>query len=290
MARRKRRYKSRNDQIFTLLAILSVFISLILASIIGSIGGKGFNFGTFVVVFFITLIVLVIGSAILSTPKVKGIIGEKRVAKKLARLAKKYDGKVINDVIIPGDNDKTSQIDHVLIVPQGIFVIETKNYSGRIYGNDYDQNWTQVLAYGKVKNKLYNPLKQNATHLYRLKELLNKKVRMESVVVIVSGNTKYITSESVYTLGELRHLIYKDDKKELNNSDVEDIYNQINYYKDNPVATKKEHIQNIKQSKRAINNNICPRCGGDLVLRESMDGRLFYGCSNYPKCTFTKTK
>lgn len=288
MARRKRKYKSRNDQIFTLLAILSVFISSILAGIIGSIGGKGFNLGTFVIVFLVTLVVLVIVSAILSTPKVKGYLGERKVGKKLVKLAKKYEGKVINDVIIPGENNTTSQIDHILIVSQGIFVIETKNYSGRLYGDDYVQNWTQVLAYGKVKNKLYNPLKQNATHIYRLKELLSRKVRMESVVVLVSGNTKYINSESVYTLGGLRHLIDKDDKKELTNNDVEDIYVQINNYKENPIATKKEHIKNIKTARRNINNNICPRCGGELVLRKGPDGSSFFGCSNFPKCKFTK--
>lgn len=288
MARRKRRYKSRNDQIFKLLIILSIFISMVLAGIIGSIAGKGFNIGIFFVVFFITLIVLVIASAILSTPKVKGIIGERRVAKKLAKVAKKYKGKVINDVMIPGENDKTSQIDHILIAPQGIFVVETKNYSGRIYGNDNNQNWTQVLAYGKVKNKLYNPVKQNATHLYRLKELLNRRVRMESVVVIVSGNTKYIDSESVYTLGELRHLIEKDDKVELDDADVEKIYYEIMDYKNNPIITKKEHIKEIKQMKKDVNNNICPRCGGDLVLRQRKDGSTFFGCSNFPKCKFIK--
>jgi DNA topoisomerase-1 len=30
-----------------------------------------------------------------------------------------------------------------------------------------------------------------------------------------------------------------------------------------------------------------PGCGGDLILRRSYRGRSFYGCSNYPKCTFT---
>jgi len=33
--------------------------------------------------------------------------------------------------------------------------------------------------------------------------------------------------------------------------------------------------------------NKCPRCGGTIVKREGKFGR-FYGCSNYPKCRFTK--
>ena len=31
----------------------------------------------------------------------------------------------------------------------------------------------------------------------------------------------------------------------------------------------------------------CPKDGGDIVVRRSRKGRIFYGCSNYPKCDFT---
>ena len=49
--------------------------------------------------------------------------------------------------------NKTHQIDHVIVSSKGIFSVETKNYSGRIYGEDNQKEWTQVLNYGKVKNK-----------------------------------------------------------------------------------------------------------------------------------------
>ncbi len=31
----------------------------------------------------------------------------------------------------------------------------------------------------------------------------------------------------------------------------------------------------------------CPECGGDVIERRSKTGRIFYGCSNYPACSFT---
>ncbi len=31
---------------------------------------------------------------------------------------------------------------------------------------------------------------------------------------------------------------------------------------------------------------ICPKCKGDVVVRRSKKGRVFYGCSNYPNCDF----
>ncbi|MBI3385797.1 type I DNA topoisomerase [Candidatus Gottesmanbacteria bacterium] len=34
----------------------------------------------------------------------------------------------------------------------------------------------------------------------------------------------------------------------------------------------------------------CPRCGGDIVIKKSRRGKMFYGCSNYPTCTFAAWK
>ncbi len=33
--------------------------------------------------------------------------------------------------------------------------------------------------------------------------------------------------------------------------------------------------------------NVCPKCGGTLQLRNGKFGK-FYGCSNFPKCRYTK--
>lgn len=73
--------------------------------------------------------------AFLTTPKGKGWIGETRVKWiiKKTKIGVRY---VINNLVIKTDDNKTCQIDHILINSNGIFVIETKNYSGRIYGQE----------------------------------------------------------------------------------------------------------------------------------------------------------
>lgn len=53
------------------------------------------------------------------------------------------------------------QIDCVAINQQGIFVFESKDYSGYIYGDGLHKSWTQVLNYGKTKHQFYNPIRQN---------------------------------------------------------------------------------------------------------------------------------
>ena len=241
----------------------------------------------FVILTIIFIVVFAAGMIVLSIPAVKGKIGEARVSSILKRLAKKYDGFLIDDVTIPGENGKTSQIDHILFTGYGIFVVETKNYAGRIYGGAKQREWTQVLAYGNTKNKLYNPVMQNGTHIYRLREIINKDVKMFSVVVFVKADISNVDCDDVYTLRELKYIL-DGHKKDTERVVTSSCYEIVNNYKLNPVKTNKEHIQEIRQMKKDIDNNICPRCGGKLVLRKSKDGRQFYGCENYPNCKFTK--
>ena len=55
---------------------------------------------------------------------------------------------IFHDLIIKKENGKFSQVDIVIATKQGIVVIEVKDYSGWIFGNGNQTNWTQVMAYG----------------------------------------------------------------------------------------------------------------------------------------------
>jgi len=56
----------------------------------------------------------------------KGLEGEQSVARELSGLSDEY--LLLNDVMLPGAR---GNIDHVLVGPTGVFVFETKNYSGK---------------------------------------------------------------------------------------------------------------------------------------------------------------
>lgn len=51
--------------------------------------------------------------------------------------------------------------------------------------------------------------------------------------------------------------------------------------------TEKESSSILKSSPTEATAEKCPQCGGDLIKREGKFGQ-FYGCSNYPKCRYTK--
>jgi len=96
-----------------------------------------------------------------------GELGEHKIDIQLDQLPKNY--KSLSDLLVKNQKSRTgySQIDHLVITPYCIFVIETKNYNGEIKGGRSDQQWTVSNRY-----KVYNPLKQNYGHIKAIENLL----------------------------------------------------------------------------------------------------------------------
>ncbi len=236
--------------------------------------------------FWIILLLIVLLIIRFSLPFLRGKSGE-AIVKMVLGKDKEGEKHIINNVTIVADG-KSSQIDHILINDRGIFCIETKNYSGRIYGEADQQQWTQVLAFGKRKNKFYNPVKQNWTHVRRLSEVLGKDYPIYSVIVFVQNNIRFIKANNVVGLwGFRRYMNTIGLEGNLTSEQIDELSETVKAFKENSPVTAKEHIHEIKQMQNELQRNSCPRCGGNLILRHGKYGD-FYGCSNYPNCRFTK--
>ena len=229
----------------------------------------------------IPIILIIILAVYLKRPETRGKRGENRVKWVIGETIEN-EQYVINDLIV-SNNGNTTQIDHIVINPRGVFVIETKNYSGEIYGSENQREWTQVLAYGNVKNKLYNPLKQNATHVYNVKRMVGN-LPIHSLVVFVQNNTYHIEAKNVIPLSELKRTLCSGVSV-LTVKQMEKAY-QLLLASKTEISTK-EHVENIRTQQWNVEHGICPRCGGKLVLRNGKYGE-FWGCSNYPRCKFIK--
>ena len=223
-------------------------------------------------------------------PQIKGSRGESKVAKLLRRLDQN-EYKVFNDVHLKY-NERTTQIDHLIISTYGIFVIETKNYEGWIHGNENSEYWTQTFY--KKKQKFRNPIKQNWAHIYFLKEILSAypQVRYHSIIVFV-GKAELKNIHSSIPVIYKKQLI-KTVKEErpicLSVNQVEKIRDHLNGAIILDEKEKRRHIKSIKKNisarKENIKKKICPNCGNELVVRKGKYGK-FYGCSNFPACRFT---
>ena len=93
----------------------------------------------------------------------KGEDGEAFVAALLKGCMQAGDTLLNNVVLSDPRTGSSMEIDHILLSLRGIFVVETKNRSGEIYGDDETETWTQVLGKGDIRHEFYSPVKQCRT-------------------------------------------------------------------------------------------------------------------------------
>lgn len=226
-------------------------------------------------------------------PIIKGAKGEYSVARRLQKL-NKNEYKVYNDIYLK-IKGKSTQIDHLVISVYGIFVIETKNYKGWIFGNENSKYWTQTLY--KNKYKIFNPIIQNWAHINFLKKISTdfKSVNYFPIIVFAgSGKLKKVNSSvPVIYKGKLLRTIRKNKEIHLTHNQLERIDNLLKQVIIDKKDIKKKHKKyvkrNIKRNRKGVISKYCPKCGGKLVLRNGKYGK-FHGCSNFPKCSYTKKK
>ena len=117
--------------------------------------------------------------------------GETRVRKTILAYFKPPNFHLLNNITLP-IGDGTTQIDHILVSTKGVFVIETKHYSGWIFADRKSKQWMQTLY--KVKNRFQNPIHQNYKHLKTVQELLEflPEDQIHSIVVF-TGNAQFKT-------------------------------------------------------------------------------------------------
>jgi len=123
------------------------------------------------------LIPIAILLAVLKSPWFKGVFGEFIVNTSAKLMLDKNEYHFIKNVTLPIENG-TTQIDHIIISVYGVFVVETKNMKGWIFGSPNQPMWTQKIY--KHSNKFQNPLHQNYKHVKALEQLLGLKGRANS--------------------------------------------------------------------------------------------------------------
>lgn len=186
----------------------------------------------------------------------KGKIGEYSVYKKIKYL-ETYGYRILINLYVPKEDNTTSEIDLVLITTKGIFVIECKNYSGWIFGNENQRMWTQTLPSGRYchKEHFYNPVMQNYTHIKYLKKIIVDDVLIKSIVVFsdncefknVKANNSNVIQE--YQLVSLMESQISSLPNILKKEKVDYYYDNLYPYTQVDYILKLKHIQNIQNKK-----------------------------------------
>jgi len=245
---------------------------------------------------FIYILLFAIVMAFFKSPFFKGKVGEALVNLNNGLRLNGAIYQKMTDVTLRLKDGSTTQIDHIILSPYGIFVIETKNMQGWIFGSEHQKSWTQSI-YGK-KYPFQNPLLQNYRHVKALEEVLNIKEGLFSIVTFV-GESQFKTSmpKNVFHGGgyigyikNFRRRIFSEDKL----FSMGDVLNGKRLEKSR--ATNREHLNSLNQRKKTsfvYKRNpeiICRRCSSIMVKRRNKKSQeSFLGCSSYPRCRHTES-
>jgi len=218
----------------------------------------------------------------------RGWFGEKKATFNMWLTLNANIYRRFHDVIIPTKNG-TTQIDHILVSPYGVFIVETKNIKGWIFGSEEQPKWTQSLY--RKKYSFQNPIRQTFRQKKVLSEYLNLDESVIHTVIYFVGDCKFKTDmpPNVISSG-LSSYIKKYNDHILASEEIDRIIKRINVHISESTLTTKDHIKSLRE--RHSSTTVCPKCGSNLVERTARKGpnagSKFLGCENFPACRFTK--
>ncbi|WP_028574751.1 nuclease-related domain-containing protein [Desulfonatronovibrio hydrogenovorans] len=197
------------------------------------------------IILFVVFIALLMG--IFKSPRGKGIFGEAMVRLLSMLMLNKNIYRPFHDVTLPSP-DGSTQIDHVYVSPYGIFVVETKNMRGWIFGDARQSQWTQKIY--KKSFKFQNPLRQNFKHVKALESVLQVPAGTIHSIVTFVGDSSFKTPmppNVTYGAGFIRHI--KSFKEKVFSEDqVSDLVARIESGRLQPgYSTRKKHVQRLKE-------------------------------------------
>ena len=220
--------------------------------------------------------------------RIRGWLGEKKATFYIWLFLSSKVYRRFHGIIIPSENG-TTQIDHLLVSPYGLFIVETKNKKGWIFGGGRQRKWTQSI-YGN-NYTFQNPVKQTFRQKKILSEFLDLDETPIHTVIYFVGDCKFKTDLPANVIRKRLGKYVKSFKDQvLSPEEVHRVVEALEQHMDESSLTTRDHIQSLR--KRHRSTTVCPRCGSQLVERTAKKGpsagATFLGCENFPKCRFTR--
>jgi len=265
------------------------------------------------------LLPLLLIATLLKTAWFKGMVGEWFINLCIRLFLDKREYRLLKDVTLPTPQGST-QIDHVIVSRFGLFVIETKNMKGWIFGNPTQKSWTQQIY--RRKHSFQNPLHQNHLHMMTLKSLLGLSDNQLHSVIFFIGDCTFKTPmpQNVMNRGLIRYVkgITTPVLAESEVAHVVDTIQQgrlaanwqthrqhVTQLKTRHADPSANHVSTREPVRQSVANPpsqsvsppdnpppICPRCGSTMVLRTAgrgdNKGKPFWGCREFPTCRGTR--
>lgn len=95
--------------------------------------------------------------------------------------------RALHNAYLPNGERGWTEIDHLLLTEEGILVVETKTFTGQIFGRQSEPQWTQKL--GRRTIKIPNPIRQNYGHVQAVRTLVGSTVPVSGQVMLTGSAT-----------------------------------------------------------------------------------------------------
>ncbi len=258
-----------------------------------------------------------------------GIFGEDSVLFELKNSG--MDLVVIRDLCLQTEDGRTAQIDFFVITPYANVIIECKNLFGNIEINNKG-DFIRSFEYKRRKYKegIYSPITQNERHLdvykdcwesnkgFMTKLIAGKYFTDYNKTIVVLANSKTVVNDK-FAKKEIKQQVIRADQlinylknlktdvasnmKSMRESGERilamNVQERTDYYKKFEKLAAEVKVDSVSSEEKTDKNVadeeeklICPRCGGQLVLRTTKKGENagnhFYGCSSFPKCRYIR--
>lgn len=196
------------------------------------------------------------GNSFFKTVLNKGNYGEFLTFSYLEKLYGHH--KLMTNLYVPNEDGTTTEIDLIMLSETGIYVFESKNYSGWIFGDEKNKYWTQTLQ-NRQKNRFFNPIWQNKGHINALKSVLdldNDNLYKSYIIFSERCTLKKINVTSPNVKVIKRNELIKTIKKDIESSgkimtveEVNQLYSKLQKYACADERVKKAHVDNIQMKR-----------------------------------------
>jgi hypothetical protein len=192
------------------------------------------------------------GHSLFETLTDRGRSGEYLTYACLEQFGEEY--KLLTNVYLPKEDGTTTEIDLIMVSATGIYVFESKNYSGWIFGDENTKFWTQSFQSGK-KFRFYNPIWQNKKHISVLQKHLGLGSEVFRSYIIFSERCElkkmFVHSPEVKVMN--RNVLFREVEDDMTHLpdrlsifEINQIYSELSRYALADAETKQAHIDAMR--------------------------------------------
>lgn len=180
---------------------------------------------------------------LMSFNEYQGMQGENEVDDIIQDVINTRGGESYKRIILEDKFHNYTEIDNLYVSLYGIFIIETKSWSGNVIGSREDNKWQSILGDGDIIHDKENPFIQNERHIKFFERVFHPRCEVTPIVVFISHKLESIECRDVVLSSDLRRYLRNFEYQQMDRNEYEYLTSRLNTLRDNPVMSHEEYAE-----------------------------------------------